>query len=402
MENLTTPPSVVPAPRKRVLVLLAWQSQGVFRGICWYAHSAGWVIDSSYQRSGALPSDWRYNGVLTVHGVNRDLDRLLVKHPLPLVNIGYHPLPTAPRVFADQEAVARAAANHFRNLGFQHFAYYQRSEELGDIGRRDAFLRELAVSGHTLHVIRRETCPRKESILPWLGKQLAVLPKPLAVFSEIDDSSMEAIDAAEEASLSIPDQVAVLGVGNDPLLCPLAAVPMSSVDDNAECIGRQASLVLDQLMEGRPVPRREIPVQPLGVVARRSTDALVVDHPQVASALQQIRQRFQEPLTAEAFTAKVPMSRRRLHDAFLRVLGRSVADEVARLRVELAKRLLVESNEKQSLVAKTCGFGSEARLILVFTRLTGMSPGQYRMLFRPEAAQLPRVGRPPGRNPSAK
>jgi LacI family transcriptional regulator len=386
------------ASRKRVLVLLAWHSQSVFRGIAWYAHSAGWIIDNSYQRSGTLPSDWRFDGILTVLGVNQDLDRLLAKHPLPMVNIGYHPLATAPRVFADQEAIARAAAHHFRNLGFHHFAYYQRGEALGDFGRRESFRRELAKSGHSLHVIDHEACPKREPFLPWLGKQLKALPKPVALLSEIDDFSMEVIDAAEEANLSIPNEVAVLGVGNDPLLCPLAAVPMSSVDDNAEFIGRQASLVLDQLMAGRPVPRREIPVQPLGVVSRRSTDALVVDHPQVAVALQQIRQRFREPLTAEAFTANVPMSRRRLHDAFLRVIGRSVADEVARLRVEHAKRLLVESDEKQSLVAKACGFGSEARLILVFTRLTGMSPGQYRMLFKPDPSKTTRVGRPPGRS----
>jgi LacI family transcriptional regulator len=106
------------------------------------------------------------------------------------------------------------------------------------------------------------------------------------MLSEVDDSSIDVINAAEEAGIRVPDEIAVLGVGDDELLCPLAMVPLSSVDDNAESIGRQACLVLDQFMAGRPVPIREIAVQPLGVVARRSTDALVVDHPQVATALQ--------------------------------------------------------------------------------------------------------------------
>lgn len=385
------------SPHKRVLVLLAWQTTGVFRGIASYAHDAGWILDSSYQRSGAIPTSWRFDGILTVHGVDQELDRRLAKKIIPTVNIGYRPLARAPRVFADQAAVARLATAHFRNLGYRNFAYYQRSDGIGDIGRREAFQRELAIHGHSLDLVEKRCCPRKTQLGPWLGNRLRQLPKPLAVLSEVDDSSIDVINAAEEAGIRIPDEIAVLGVGNDELLCPLAMVPLSSVDDNAESIGRQACLVLDQFMAGRPVPIREIAVQPLGVVARRSTDALVVDHPQVATALQTIRKRCLEPLTAEALVADVPMSRRRLHDAFLRVIGRSAADEVARLRVEHAKRLLVEGDQKQTEVAKACGFGSEARLILVFTRLTGMSPGQYRRLFKPNADRENRIGRPPGK-----
>jgi LacI family transcriptional regulator len=390
-------PSRPPTVRRRVLVLLAWHTTGVFRGITSYARDADWILDSSYERSGALPADWRFDGIIAVLGVHPALDRLVARHRLPLVNIGYTQRGAAPRVFADQCAVARLAAHHFRNRGFRHFAYYERVGGAGDVGRLEAFRRQLAVTGHGLTVLDRRLCPRGVPPTRWLAGELKKLPTPIGVLSEVDDSATEVISAAEEAGLRIPEDIAVLGVGNDELLCPFAPVPLSSVDDNAEGIGRQACLVLDRLMSQRPVATREIPVPPLGVVTRRSTDALAVEHPQVARALQEIRRRYREPLTSEGIIADVPMSRRRLHDAFLRVIGRSAAEEITRLRVEHAKRLLVEGAEKQSYVARESGFRSEARLVLVFTRLTGMSPGQYRKLFNPAFAKVPKVGRPPGR-----
>lgn len=383
--------------RRRVLVLLAWRTTGVLRGITSYARDADWILDTSYERSGALPADWRFDGIIAVLGVHPALDRLVARHRLPLVNIGYARRGDFPRVFADQHAVAHLAANHFRNRGFRQFAYYERVGGFGDVGRLEAFRRELAVTGHDLTVLDRRRCPHRMPPTRWLAGELAKLPTPIGVLSEVDDSAAEAIAAAEEAGLRVPEEIAVLGVGNDELICPFAPVPLSSVDDNAEGIGRQACLLLDRLMSHRRVAVREIPVQPLGVVTRRSTDALAVEHPQVARALREIRLRYREPLTAEGIVSDVPMSRRRLHDALLRVIGRSAAEEITRLRVEHAKRLLAEGSEKQSIVARDCGFRSEARLVLVFTRLTGMSPGQYRKLFNPAFAKMPKVGRPPGR-----
>jgi LacI family transcriptional regulator len=225
---------------------------------------------------------------------------------------------------------------------------------------------------------------------------LKSLPKPVAVLAEIDDYAIEVIGAAFDAGLRIPEEVAVLGVGNDELRCPFAQVPLSSVNDNACGIGQQACLLLERLMAGASASADAITVQPLGMVTRRSTDVVAVEHPQVAQALQAIRDHYKDPMTAEGIISEVPMSRRRLHDAFVRHIGRSVADEITRLRVEHAKRMLAETQEKQHQIAVASGFRNDARLVLVFTRVTGMTPGEYRRNFNPAYASSPKLGRPPG------
>jgi LacI family transcriptional regulator len=384
--------------RRRVLVLLAWYSTDVFRGIARFARDAGWILDSRYERTGEVPSGWRGDGIIGVLGVHPAVDRLAGNGKIPFVNIGYSMQDAAPSVTADQTAIAKLAANHFRNRGFRHFAYYQRTNAPGDLGRYLAFQKELESFGHKLTLLNGSLTGNQSSAARtrWLAKRLENLPKPLAVLSEIDDYAIEVIEASLEAGLSIPEEVAVLGVGNDELRCPFAAIPLSSVNDNSCGIGQQACLVLERLMNHAQPPGGRITVNPLGVVTRRSTDVVAIEHPQVAQALKAIRELYLEPITAEGIISKVPMSRRRLHDAFMSHIGRSVADEVTRLRVEHAKRLLAETSEKQSQVAVQSGFRNDARLVLVFTRLTGMTPGEYRRIFNPSFSSTPKIGRPAG------
>lgn len=384
--------------RRRVLVLLAWYATDVFRGIARFARDAGWILDSSYERTGEVPDGWRGDGIIGVLGVHPQVDRLAAHGKVPFVNIGYSLPGAAPRVSADQAAVAKLAASHFRNRGFRHFAYYLKSNQPGDRGRLEAFRRELAAFGCEPLVIDA-TEHASQSLAQrsqWLVRRLKALPKPVAVLAEIDDYAIEVIGAATEAGIAIPEELAVLGVGNDELRCPFAPVPLSSVNDNAHGIGQQACLLLERLMTGTAPQVDSITVQPLGVVTRHSTDVVAVEHPQVATALKLIREHYRDPMTAEGIIAGVPMSRRRLHDAFMRHIGRSVADEITRLRVEHAKRLLAETSEKQHQIALKCGFRSDARLVMVFSRVTGMTPGEYRRIFNPEFAKLPKLGRPPG------
>lgn len=386
------------SPRRRVLVLLAWYSTDVFRGIARFARDAGWILDSRFERSGEVPAGWHGEGIIGVLGIHPEVDRLAAKGEVPFVNIGYSMPSAAPSVTADQTAVAKLAANHFRNRGFRHFAYYQRTEAPGDIGRYEAFRNELAATGDEVTLLSGFASANQSTLVRsrWLVQRLQSLPKPLAVLAEIDDYAIEVIEAAVEAGLAIPEEVAILGVGNDELHCPFAPVPLSSVNDNACGIGQQACLVLERMMNGAAAPADGMTVFPLGVVTRQSTDVVAVEHPQVSQALKLIREHYRDPMTAEGIISGVPMSRRRLHDAFIRTIGRSVADEITRLRIEHAKRLLAETTEKQSQVALQAGFRNDARLVLVFTRVTGMTPGEYRRVFNPAYAKIPKIGRPPG------
>jgi LacI family transcriptional regulator len=384
--------------RRNVLLLLAWHSMDVFRGIARFARDAGWILDSRFERSGEVPETWSGDGVLGVLGVHPEVDRFAARSKAPFVNIGYSDIGSAPRVMADQAQIAKLAADHFRNRGFRHFCYYLRDHQPGNLGRCEALRTELARTGNELIVIDGQfgEGSNGSSRIRWLARRLKGLAKPAALLAEIDDYAIEVVQAAVSAGIHVPEELAVLGVGNDELRCPLAPVPLSSINDNEQGIGQQSAALLEQLMNGRPAPQRPLIVPPLGVVTRQSTDILAIDHPMVARALKAIREQFNQPLTAEGMIANVPMSRRRLHDAFVRALGRSVAEELTRLRVNHAKRLLSETPSKLHEISSACGFNSEARLVIVFTRQTGMTPGEYRKAFNPDAPKTAKVGRPSG------
>jgi LacI family transcriptional regulator len=150
------------------------------------------------------------------------------------------------------------------------------------------------------------------------------------------------------------------------------------------------------MMRSRNASADPVTVPPLGVVTRRSTDILAVEHPLVALALQEIRKHYREPLTAEGIVSQIPMSRRRLHDAFIRFIGHSVADEVTRLRINHAKRLLAETEDKHHHIASECGFRSEASLGVIFRRETRITPGEYRSRHNPIFTNRSKIGRPGG------
>lgn len=390
--------AALPRRRHRVLVLLAWYATDVFRGIARVAQDSHWIIDSGFERSGKIPSQWRGDGVLAVLGVNEEVDSFVAKCRVPVVNIGYSLPDAAPRVAADQEMIASMAVDHFAARGFKHFAYYLSSGLPGDLGRWHAFREILRQRGITPALLDRTAIekPGSRGARLWLQRELRRLPAPLAVFAEVDDYAIEVLEAADGVGLSVPEELAVLGVGNDELRCPFAPIPLSSVDDNARGIGEAAATMLEELMSGGEASRTPLIIQPHGVVTRRSTNIIAVEHPIVAKALKAIRNQYREPLSAEGIISAIPMSRRRLHDAFMRYIGRSVADEVTRLRINHAKRLLSESDAKHQQIAGESGFRSEARLGVVFRRETGMTPGEYRAKFNPKFSNRLKIGRPGG------
>ncbi len=215
-----------------------------------------------------------------------------------------------------------------------------------------------------------------------MRKNLSALPKPLAVTAENDDLAAEVIFASQEEHLLVPEQVAVLGVMNDELRCNFTTVPLSSIDDNAEGMGFTAAELLDKLMAGEKIPQGLTRVPPIGVVTRQSTDILAIENTDVAMALKTIWTRYRDPINVEEVAAGVPISYRRLHDLFVEHVGRSMSDEIARLRVEHAARQLAETDKKVHSIAVESGFPDANRMVKVFRRIKGMTPGQFRAFSR--------------------
>ena len=370
---------------RRVLLALGWYATDLHRGVAAYARSAGWALNIDMERGSPIPHRWGGDGIICVLGMNSAIDQAVLEWELPAVSIGPFSTERIPQVMPDNNAIGKLAGEHFLMRGFRNFAYYVRSGGLGERLRMEGFQRRLAEAGHELTLLRHPAGIRNgksdggSEDLSWVEKQLSKLRKPLAVFTEYDDRALEILNACENAGLAVPEQVAVLGVDNDELRCVFATTPLSSVDDDQAKQGYEAARLLDTLMKGGTPRERRVLVQPKGVVTRKSTDILAVDHPNVAKALRLIWEHYTEPITAEVIAKEIPMSSRRLHDAFVQHVGRSMAEELSRRRVEHAQRLLEDrERRKMEAIAESAGFTSADHMCKIFTRTLKISPSAYR------------------------
>jgi LacI family transcriptional regulator len=192
-----------------------------------------------------------------------------------------------------------------------------------------------------------------------------------------DHRGRQVIEAATLGGIPVPDQVAVVGVDDDQLLCELSHPPLSSVVLNAEKGGYQAAALLDKLM-ARKAKHGQILVEPLWVVARRSTDAVAVGDAKVAAAMRFIRDKAREPIGVDNVVGQVGISRRALEIRFHRTLGRSIRAEIERVRLLWVKQLLMETNLATAKIAEISGFNSLSYLSKVFHRDMSETLSQYR------------------------
>ena len=181
----------------------------------------------------------------------------------------------------------------------------------------------------------------------------------------------------------MPEEIAVLGVDDMEFLTENIQVPMSSIDTRLEELGYEACKRLEELMSGKvKTPAPVLQIAPKGVVQRQSTNMLAVDHPGVQAAMNYIHARFQEAITLEDIGNHVQLSKRGLEKAFLKYMGRTPAAELRRVRLDRAKKLLTETDDKIEAIAFDCGYSNSSNLSFAFRRTTGLTPRTYRMQFR--------------------
>lgn len=312
--------------------------------------------------------------------------RVIERMGLPAVDISAgRLLPTVPYVETDDAQIAELAARHFLDNGFQHFAYCGERRFRWSENRQRSFHNALAGFGRTVHVFE-EPADRSgdvERTLARIGEWLLGLPKPVAVFACYDARGRQVIDECHRVGLRIPEDVAVLGVDDDELLCSLMTPPLSSIIPDAQRAGRLAGELLDQLIDGRDVPLENL-LPPLGVAIRCSTDVLAVDDPLIAASVAFIRANVHRGIKPEHVVAAVGSSRKALDQAFVRRLDRTVREAILQVQFKLVEQLLAGSDLKLAAIAIRCGFRHPEYMTVAFSKRYGVSPSEWRKSQRRE------------------
>lgn len=287
-----------------------------------------------------------------------------------------------PRIVSDMRAIGRVGAEHLLERGFRHFAFCGFSEETWSDGRRDGFHEAVRQAGHDCAVY--ESPWRGPHVPAWdkdqqrLTDWLRSLPKPLGLMACNDVRGQQVLNACQAVEISVPEEMAVVGVDNEQVLCELCDPPMSSVAPNPERIGYEAAALLDQLIAGMAVSADEILVPPLGVVTRQSTDITRIDDPHVAAALTFIRQNACNGLSVEQVVANISVSRSLLERRFRKYVGHSPQAEIRLVQLKRVQQLLAETDLSLESIARLAGFFHPEYMSVVFKRMTGLTPGQYR------------------------
>lgn len=284
---------------------------------------------------------------------------------------------TLPIVTVDDRATGRLGGEHLLERGFAQFGFILQGEWNYSANRLAGFRQVIEEeAGRTCHAL--VASPDKDADDgPQIVRWLADLPKPIAIMAANDNLGFQAIEAAIGVGLRVPDDVAVLGADNNPWLVSSAAVPLSSIEHDFRRIGYRAAKLLEGLMDGElPTPNQFIP--PLGVVTRRSTEITLADDPKVTAALAFIRDHFADAVKVDDVLEHVELSRTSLENKMKRAIGVTPHIAICRARVEHAKKLLVRTDQTMDEIARACGFLWQSQLNIVFKRLTGLTPGQFR------------------------
>ncbi len=361
---------------------------GVFRGVTKYARLHGpWTFHNTLSFFGktmaTLPRvDSRDLDGLILFTQDRKILAQAIKSGVPLVARGPKgPVPGVPNIMSDNQETGARAADYLLSLGLSHLGFcgyfgifWSRERELG-------FCQKALSRGHPPSVYRqpralatRQWHQEKPRVMDWL----TALPKPAGILCANDDRGQQVIEACGSAGLRVPDDVAVIGVDNDEILCEQCNPPLSSVERSFEEAGYQAAEVLAQAMTGQDVSDRTVVIRPTEIMARQSTDILAIDDPEVAQAVRFIRQTSLAPLTVENVVETVAVSRGHLDRRFQQMLGHSIHQEITRARVERITRLLLETHRSVTQIASDLGFNGPDRISRYFQRHQGMSPREYR------------------------
>jgi LacI family transcriptional regulator len=383
--------------RKRVMLLIESSrayGRGCLLGVAAYVRSHGrWsVLHIERGLTEGLPKflkSWKGDGVIA-RIENEKIAKAVAELGVPAVDLrGSHRPPGGAMLDTDPRIVTRMAAEHFLDIGFRNFAYMGYPGVDFSDRRLAAFEEYLKSRGiHVHNYTPHSTFPPSTDVLGWeargelegatIAEWLQSLPRPLAVFACNDVRGRQIIDACAQSELSVPEEVAVIGVDDDEVICELSNPPLSSVQPDTLRLGYEGAALLDSMMNGQKAPAETIYIPPKGISHRLSSEAAAVDDREVAIAMQLIRDHACEGLSVQEVVDRLHVSRSTLERRFHAAFRRSPATEIERVRMSRAKLLLMETRYKLSKIATMTGYGTASQFATAFKRHAGLTPGEFR------------------------
>jgi LacI family transcriptional regulator len=381
----------MPSPsrvKRRIAVLLPTEDEfgrRVLLGAAKYCLSHGFAVVHLRKNDPKHIAQLAASGVVGIVAAMRDGAMRDAVRPTKLAAVDVLGVEThdgIPAVACDDDAIGRLASDHLVGRGFRELAY---CGPRGD-GRSAARAASFAAAAKAARVNCTELDVadivdasrfRRSAFVMSLRES----PRPVGVLCNSDLHARGLIEACDAVGLRVPQDVAVVGVDNDQVICQGLEPMLTSVDPNGYRIGHDAVAVLDRILAGKGVPDRTL-VPPLGIVPRGSTNTTPSEDVRVGQALDYVHAHADRPINVTDVARRVGASRRTLERRFRATLGKSVAGAIRTAHVELAKQLLIDTDLTLEQVAESSGMNYLRQMRIVFTKDVGVSPSQFRRQFK--------------------
>jgi LacI family transcriptional regulator len=332
--------------------------------------------------------DWK--GVISRHTTPR-LASACRELKIPLVDLNdSDPIPGIPKIRPNNFRVGQLGAEHLMGCGYRHFGFAGFSNLGWSKERRAGFTETIQRADHDCSLFEvpysgGATPFSNDSQIEKLSGWLRSLPKFSAVMACNDFKGHQLITAAAAAGILVPEEVSILGANNDTIRCETTIPALSSVAPNAFQAGFHAANVLNDMLAGRKVESYDQRIEPIGIEARLSTNSLAVDNDKVAEAVSFIRKMAYSGLTVDQVAENSHISRSLLEKNFRRYIGRSPQAEIRRVQVSRITELLIETDYPMKRIAELTGFEYTEYMSVLFKRMTGYPPGEYRAKMKNKA-----------------
>lgn len=324
-------------------------------------------------------------------------DGIVMREPEKIDDILSLELPTAiipykERKFHENVNVVRGnsrylgeiAAEHFLEKKYRNFAFCGYDNMEWSLKRAQGFCTSVQDAGFSVHVFMRPKNKKQQlwhyeqnQVLKWLKS----LPKPVGLFACTDDRSIQIAQMCAVGNILVPEEVAILGVDNDMLICDTCNPPLSSIELNIQKAGYEAAKALTEIMSGVGSKGKQIFVEPIKIVQRKSTDIFFSEDEDVKKALYFIRQNADKPMKVSDVIDATMVSRRSLYEKFKKIVGRGINEEIRRVRIEKVATMLTDTDLTVSEIAYRLNYLGPDHISRYFKIEKGTTPVEFRRKY---------------------
>ena len=336
--------------KKHILLLMKNYSHSFHLGVVKYA---GQHFFSVHHLSdfNSLQRYNKYDGIITFYISDQKLiEKLSGKSKIPIVHFGNRRASHS-SVFLqpDDKAIGQKCGEYFVGRGFMHIGFYMSKKDHYLSNRINSFRSIVENSNRIFHIASNDN----------IATLLQNIPKPAAFMAANDSHALNLIEICRDNNIKVPEEIAILGAGNNTLLCSSAPIPISSLDTGHENWGYESIRWLDKLIAGEVVSKTTIKMPPGEIITRQSTDIMAIQHEKVLNALQLLNSKFKDScLVPEDISEALGISRRRLDNVLKRDTGYTLHERLLKLRAAEAMRLQKQGDMKGYEIAEKSGFSS--------------------------------------------